>query len=720
MIKLYIKLYREEKVIKVSRVMVCHTLKNYKKEYLFSDIITGIIIAAVSIPISMGYAQIAGLPAVYGLYGSVFPIIIFGLLSTSRQFVFGVDAAPAALVGAALVTIGVTPGTEAAMNIVPVITFFTAIWLLVFFLFKAGKLVNYISTPVMGGFISGICMTIILMQVPKLYGAGAGTGELFELLGHIVETGRDISVPSLIMGLVSLAILLLSRRLIPKFPMAICVMVAGALMSCVMDMDEYGIVCLTEVSRGLPELVFPHIDIRMLPNILTVSLSVAVVIMAETLLAENNFAQKNRYKIDDNQELLAFGMANLAAAFTGCCPINGSVSRTTMSEQYGGKTQLTGIIAGAVMAAILLCGTEFIGYLPVPVLTAIVISALYSALEFDLAAKLWRVSKTEFYIFCGAFLGVLILGTINGVLIGIILSFAAVIIRAADPPRSLLGLVPGHEEFLALDRFKHAYPIQHIVIYRFSSNLFFANIAIFQRDIMDAVDADTQAVIVDASAMGSMDVTAAKTLRIMYDTLKERGIGLYITEHIAQLNVQLRQLGLGDMIEAGCVRQTMERALSDCGLESPYPLVGIHNSYHDIRRKRAEHMAQELVWAFGDDAEEVIERHIRESIDNMDSGTGVEKLMTGFWSQMDIQDEEEWLEHMETHIEEIVRATGEDENKVAERIERRRRMLLSRLETEHPEFVERYKARRERLDEHLRVHNPAAYQAVMKLREKEK
>ena len=160
------------------------------------------------------------------------------------------------------------------------------------------------------------------------------------------------------------------------------------------------------MSRGLPQIVVPQIDERMLPNIMTVSLSIAVVIMAETLLAENNFAQKNRYKIDDNQELLAFGMANLAAAFTGCCPINGSVSRTTMSEQYGGRTQLTGIFAGVVMIVILVCGTGFIGYLPVPVLTAIVISALYSALEFDLAAKLWKVSKVEFYIFCGAFLGV--------------------------------------------------------------------------------------------------------------------------------------------------------------------------------------------------------------------------------------------------------------------------------------------------------------------------
>ena len=713
---------------------MCHTLRKYKKENIIPDIIAGIIIAAVSIPISMGYAQIAGLPAVYGLYGSVLPIIVFGLLSTSRQFIFGVDAAPAALVGAALVTLGVTPGTEDAMRVVPVITFFTAIWLLVFFLFKAGKLVNYISTPVMGGFISGICTTIIFMQVPKLYGAGAGTGELFELVEHIAGTIREANIPSVVMGLVALAVLLVSRRIVPKFPMAIVVMVAGAVMSCFMDMDKYGIVCLSAVSTGLPSFVVPQVDVRMLPNILTVSLSVAVVIMAETLLAENNFAQKNRYKIDDNQELLAFGAANLVAAFTGCCPINGSVSRTTMNEQYGGKTQFTGIVAGIVMVIILVCGTGFIGYLPVPVLTAIVISALYSAMEFKLAAKLWKVSKVEFYIFCGAYLGVLLLGTINGVLIGMILSFVAVIKRAADPPRNFLGLVPGHGEFLALEKFKHAYPIQHVVIYRFSSNLFFANIATFQKDIMDAVitstdipegkkaDASyenvTRAVIVDASAIGSVDVTAAKTLRIMYDTLKEMGVKLYITEHIGQLNVQLRKLGLGDLIENGSVRQTIERALADCGLSSPYPLVGVHNSYHDIRRKRTDTMVQELVWAFGDDAEDVIEKHIQESIKSMKNGSDMEQIMSGFWSQMDIQDEDEWLEHMESHIEEIVRVTGEDENKIAEHIERRRRQLYDRLEQEHPEFVERYKARRSRMDERLRKRDPVAYDVIMKLREK--
>lgn len=174
----------------------------------------------------------------------------------------------------------------------------------------------------------------------------------------------------------------------------------------------------------------------------TISLSVAVVIMAETLLAENNFAQKNGYRINDNQEILAFSAGNFVAAFTGCCPINGSVSRTAMGEQYQGRTQLTGIVAGGSMIVLLLCGTGFIGYLPVPVLTAIVISALLGATEFELAVRLFKVSRTECLIFAGAFFGVLFLGTINGVLIGIILSFTEMIIRTAKPARCFLGIQP--------------------------------------------------------------------------------------------------------------------------------------------------------------------------------------------------------------------------------------------------------------------------------------
>ena len=206
------------------KVSMCKTMRTYEWKNLSKDLLAGLVIMAVSIPISMGYAQIAGLPAVYGLYGSVFPIVLFALFSTSPQFVFGVDAAPAALVGSALVSLGIEGGSKEAIAAVPVLAFFVAVWLLVFYLCRAGKLVNYISAPVMGGFISGICTTIILMQVPKLFGGKAGVGELPELVHHIWESRTIFHLPSLLLGVGTLVILLVSKKLIPKFPMAVFLM----------------------------------------------------------------------------------------------------------------------------------------------------------------------------------------------------------------------------------------------------------------------------------------------------------------------------------------------------------------------------------------------------------------------------------------------------------------------------------------------------------------
>lgn len=701
----------------MDKISFCQTFKNYNRKNIFSDILAGIIIAAISIPISMGYAQIAGLPACYGLYGSVFPILIFALFSTSPQMIFGVDAAPAALVGATLLTMGIEPFSSQAMTTVPVITLFTALWLLLFFFLKAGKLVNYISSPVMGGFISGICTTIILMQVPKLYGETSGTGEVIELIKHIAETVGNIHSLSLVMGVVTLAILLVFKKFFPKFPMAVVVMIVGAVLSYTLSLKDMGVVCLSAVKTGMPSIVLPRIQMENVAEIATASFSIALVIMAETLLAENNFAKKNRYEINDNQEILAFSLGNFASAIFGCCPVNGSVSRTTLGEQYGAKTQLTSVVAGVSMVLILLFGTGFISYLPVPVLTAIVISALLSATEFDLLLQLRKISRLEFFIFLGAFFGVLLLGTINGVLVGIVLSFMAVVKEAAAPPRSFLGLVPGHGEFLELSRFKHAYPIQGVILYRFSSNLFFANVSLFQKDILGSIKEDTKAVIVDASAIGNIDVTAAKSLEILYESLKERGIKLYITEHMAQLNVQLRKLGLGYMIEVGTIRQTMERALADCQIYRPYPLEGVHNSYHDIRRRKAEDAAQELVWAFGEEAEEIIEKHVMDAIGNMKNEEDVDAVLNGFWNQMPLEDQDEWLEHLEAHIQEIVRATGEGEEKLAELIEQRRHQIMTLIEKEHPELAERYREHRASVERQLKENNPKAFEIIRKIRE---
>ena len=557
------------------RVTIAQTLQHYEKKNLPKDICAGIIIMAVSIPISMGYAQIAGLPAVYGLYGSVFPILLFALFSTSPQFIFGVDAAPAALIGGALIDLHIESGSEAALKVVP------------------------------------------------------------------------------------------------------------------------------------------------LKDAITISLSVAVVIMAETLLAENNFAQKNRYRINDNQELLAFSLGNFAAALTGCCPINGSVSRTAMGEQYQGKTQLTGIVAGISMMILLLCGTGFIGFLPVPVLTAIVISALLGATEFKLAVRLWKVSRTECLIFFGAFFGVLLLGTINGVLIGIMLSFTEMIIRTAKPARCFLGIQTGHSHFRDLKESSSVHAVEHVVIYRFSSNLCFANVSVLQKDIEDAIREDTRAVILDAGGIGSIDITAADCLERLYGSLKEKGIRFYMTEHIAEVNEQLRRLGLGYMVEEGCVRRTIHIALKDMGIRRPYPLEGgVDNVEKSASRKRADNRVQEFVWAFGSEAEQEMEKQIARQIAHLTSDKDVEELIHGRWSHMEALDEDEWLEHLEEHLKEIVNISGKDEETLAKRLEEHRQEVHDRIAQEHPELAERFRERRHLLDEHLRERRPEVYELVIRLREK--
>lgn len=700
------------------KIRLFQTLKNYDRKNLTKDIIAGIIIMAVSIPISMGYAQIAGLPAVYGLYGSVFPIIIFGLFSTSPQFIFGVDAAPAALIGSALLTLNIETGSREAMAAVPVMTFFVALWLLAFYFMKAGKLVNYISAPVMGGFITGICTTIILMQIPKIMGGISGTGEFFELAEHIYHTALEINMPSVIMGVIALAILLMSKKVMPKFPMAVVLMLVGTLLTKYFQITDWSIKTLNAVEPGLPRWSIPDFSSVSIQQTITISLSVAVVIMAETLLAENSFAQKNNYRIDDNQEILAFSLGNFVASFTGCCPINGSVSRTAMGEQYQAKTQLTGIVAGISMIALLLFGTGFIGYLPIPILTAIVISALLGATEFDLAARLWKVSRTEFYIFVGAFLGVLLLGTINGVLIGIILSFTEMIIRSSKPSRCFLGIQPGHRHFRDLREGSQIHAIEGVVIYRFSSNLFFGNIQVLQRDIEDSIKPDTKAVILDASGVGSIDITAADRLAMLYKSLNAKGIRFYMTEHIASVNEQLRKLGLGYMIENGSVRRTIHIALKDMGIGRPYPLEGgVENQERSASRKRADNKVQEFVWAYGSESEEQIEKQIVLQIQQLKKTGNIENLFHGNWSHMDAFDEDEWLEHLEEHLKEIVNISGKNEKDIAKRFEEHRREIHQRIKQEHPELAERFKERRHILDEHLKERHPEVFALIEKLRE---
>ncbi|MBO4389835.1 MAG: SulP family inorganic anion transporter [Lachnospiraceae bacterium] len=718
-----------------------------EKGRLIKDLFIGVVIALVSVPISMGYASVAGLPVIYGLYGSLLPILLFGLISSSPRFVFGVDAAPAALCGALLLNLGITSGSEEAVRLIPVVTLLVAFWLLFFRIIRAGRILRFVSSPVMGGFISGIGTTIILMQIPKLFGGSAGSGEAFELVKHLVgEASSEFHLLSFALGLGTVALILILGKFVPKLPAAAIVMIAGAALELIFHLDTLGVKMLPSVEAGLPRFILP--DVKLIlewPGVLIPeSLSIALVIFSETLLATGDYAVKYDEKLNRDRETLAYSAANLASAVVGCCPVNGSVSRSKIADQYGITSQLMSLSAAATMALILLFATPFIRFLPVPILTAIVISALIKTLEFSMAMKLRKSDPAEWMIFLGAFFCVLIFGTIYGVLAGIILSAVTYIIRSSRPPSDLLGYVEEHDDFYPMKRYERTREIPETVIYRFRGNLFYASMEQFRREIEEALMPDTKQVIVDAGSINSIDLTAAEALVQLYDKLKRRGIRMFLTRHDAILNDQLRSFGATKLIDEGAVKPHISAALAVCGIQKPYfPEESSEHSSGEVetgtlelvpRTQRKVRYVTEFEWAYGKDADQKLENMVSQIMSELSAGTlhtscdrdkvgtavfSAEKLLTyermestGYWNNAD---EDEFLHMIEERII-LKQASGEEipeREAVLDAIIRRRIALETEIEGQNDTILSMILKRRAARDSAFRKEHPEAYELLL-------
>lgn len=344
----------------------------------------------------------------------------------------------------------------------------------------------------------------------------------------------------------------------------------------------------------------------------------------------------------------------------------------------------------------------------------------------------------------------LVFGTIYGVVIGLLLSFVAVVLRATNPPRSLRGMIPGKEAYYDLKRNRNAYPIRHTVIYRFSENLFFANIKVFQTDIENSIKEDTKVVIVDAAAINSIDITAADRLEMMAENFERKGIKFYITEHSENVNEQMRKLGIGHLIEEGKVRRTILAALQDAGIPSmgttagadkardplvwmPWQLeipAAVHAVHEAMVPAEEENTLEEFAWAFGDDAVEEMEKKVHQVMEQIHKLPDLERLAdVGFeeklknWHSLGVLDEDEILRRMEMHLDELPENLRGDRKVILQLIEKRRRKIEQQLLLHHPEIVEHLKKSRERLEKRLEKQNPEAARKLheweVQIREKE-
>lgn len=358
------------------------SLQGYKLQYLPADIMAGLVIAALTIPVSMGYAQVAGLPSVYGLYGSILPCIAYALFSSSPQVVFGLDAAASAITGSIVAAAGIAFDSDEALVMIPALAFFTGCILVLFGVLRAGRLIGYISKPVMGGFVTGLAISVIMTQIPKLLGVKVPSSEdLFENIQNIVLALPQTNLTALVMGCAALAILLLGKRFIPRVPMSLIVLVASVAITQQLHLEDQGVMILGAIDAGLPPLMLPNLTFEKVGTTIGYAFTIAVVVTAESTLAGNTFASRNHYRINNNRELIAFGMANFAASFVGTVPASASVSRTAASDTAGGKSQLSSIFAAGFIALVCLFLSPYLYYLPTPVLGAIVTAALVGLVE---------------------------------------------------------------------------------------------------------------------------------------------------------------------------------------------------------------------------------------------------------------------------------------------------------------------------------------------------
>ena len=659
------------------------------KRQLLKDLFIGVQVAILSVPLSLIFAQVAGVPAQYGLYGSLFSMLIFGIMSSSPRMVVGVDAAPAALAGTLIAGLEIVPESPDAITIMPFITLLTSFWLLLFWLIKGGKLVRFVSEPVVGGCISGIATVVILSRIPCLFGSRAITGRAPILILHIIREFPKRNSLSLIIGLTTIVLFLICKKY-AKINISFATIILGIFINSYAHLEDKGVDTLGKLhleSIRIADIGIHHIR-NNIEEIFVETLVMALVIVAETLVFTHEIGRKYEDSIDDQREMLAYAFSNIAAALFGGAPVGGSISRTKFSKKKGVKSQWMSISAFFSMAAIIFFGSRYIEMVPLPILNGIFIATLISMIDMHTALTLWKKDKWKFLVFIAAF-SVELLGLSEGVIVGVILSFISFTMRASFKSGCFLGCIEGEEGFFDLSQMPQARPIQNTIIFQFNENLFFANIDEFEEKILGTIDSETRLVIV--TGLSGVDFLSTERVLNLYRKLKAKNIIFYLAGHSSIVNEQLIKFGAEELINICAVKPRLTTALSDGGLKPPYPL--------GERKDRAEKaknntLPEAFTWAYGKYArprmemlaKKISEEHIipDSKLDPAKKDEEWGETADGYWHTTD---EKVFLELLETRLEENEGSKKEVNKRPWEKGILRRRKQIERQLNERGDYL---------------------------------
>lgn len=527
-------------------------LPQYKTRFLRGDLLAGLTVAVMLVPQGMAYGLLAGLPPIYGLYAGIVPLLLYAFFGTSRQLSVG----PVALVSLLVLT-GVSefaePGTPLFVSLAISTALIAGIIQIILGSFRLGFLINFLSHPVLSGFISAAAFIIGLSQLRNLLGVNVPrSNRIHEVIGSLLNHLDEIHFPTMWIGLGGMAFIFILKKINKAIPGALIAVFGGILIVWHFQLYDQGVAIVGEVPQGLPAFGVPQLNAEIIRQMMPLALTICLISFIESLaIAKTLEAQHKSYRVVPNQELLALGITKIGGAFFQSFPTTGSFTRSAINNDAGAKTGVSSVVAAIIISLTLLFLTPLFYYLPKALLGSIIMVAVIGMINYKEAAALWYRDRRDFITLLVTFVATLTLGIQNGVFIGVILSVAQIIYQSSRPHVAVLGKLPDTSTYRNVDRFAEATQHDEILIYRFDSQLYFGNAAYFREGIEDLVVKNGDKLklfILDTSSIPDIDSSGIHELEDVMNFLKNRNIRLFLTGTLGPVRDTLQKYGLVEKI----------------------------------------------------------------------------------------------------------------------------------------------------------------------------
>src|SRR4051794_9188047 len=540
-------------------------VRQYQVRWLPNEIVAGLVLATMLIPVGMAYAVASGVPGIYGLYATIVPLLAYAVFGPSRLLVLGPDSSLAALILAVVLPLSAGDPMR-AVALASMMAVVTGLVCILIGLLRIGFVTELLSKPIRYGYMNGIALTVLVTQLPKLFGFSIDGGGLLHNMMRISQGlfGGKVNWTAFAIGAGTLAVIFLLKPY-KRIPGVLLAVIAATVVVGVMNFAVTADVkVLGPLPQGLPSFAWPAINYAQLYEVIIGGCAVAMVAFADTSVLSRTYAAKTRTSVDPNQEMIGLGAANLAAGLFRGFPISSSSSRTPVAEAAGAKTQFTGVVGAIAVALLLMFAPNLLKDLPSSALAAVVIAAAIGLFEFADLRRIFHIQQWEFWLSIVCFVGVAVFGVIHGIGIAIAIAVIEFLWDGWRPHFAVLGRVDGVRGYHDIKRYPVARRIPGLLLFRWDAPLFFANAELFHQRILDAIaesPSPVRRIIVTAEPVTSIDVTSADMLAELEHSLTESGIELRFAEMKDPVKDKLKRFELFDRFGAADFYPTIGSAV---------------------------------------------------------------------------------------------------------------------------------------------------------------